>query len=173
MWEEQFMRHRSFKLACVAVLAAAAVGAPPAVQAADLPDYLAGLTGTTPQAPAALATRDVLQLNTSMFALYDAAATTFQANIMTRHPVILALFSGAGGRMILYRPGKPPEEAPSVPIVYQVMKSTGHSTMAISEVVMPYIGNAADKSWMAPMLAYRTQMKTALDVVALLPIQED
>jgi hypothetical protein len=67
--------------------------------------------------------------------------------------------------MILYRPGKPAEEAPSVPIVYQVMKSTGHSTMAISEVVMPYIGNAADKSWMAPLLAYRTQMKTALDGV--------
>ena len=52
--------------------------------------------------------------------------------------------------MILYRPGKPPEEAPSVPIVYQIMKSTGHSTMAISEVVMPFVGNAADKSWMAP-----------------------
>ena len=75
--------------------------------------------------------------------------------------------------MILYRPGKPPEEAPSVPIVYQIMKSTGHSTMAISEVVMPYIGNAADKSWMAPLLAYRTQMKTALDGVDTLPIQDD
>ena len=45
---------------------------------AGLPDYLAAITGTTPQAPAALATRDVLQLNTSMFALYDAAAKTFQ-----------------------------------------------------------------------------------------------
>ena len=92
---------------------------------------------------------------------------------MAKHPIILALFSGAGGRMILYRPGQPPEEAPSVPIVYQVMKSTGHSTMAISEVVMPYVGNAADKSWMAPMLAYRTQMKTALDGVDALPIQDD
>src|SRR5690242_18213284 len=108
-----------------------------------------------------------------MFALYDAAAQTFQRNIMADHPIILALFSGAGGRMILYRPGKPPEEAPSVPIVYQVMKSTGHSTMAISEVVMPFVGNAADKSWMAPLLAYRTQMKTALDGVDTLAIQDD
>ena len=138
-----------------------------------IPDYLKGLTGTTPAAPDVLATRDVLQLNTSMFALYDAAATTFQRNIMANHPIILALFSGAGGRMILYRPGKPPEEAPSVPIVYQIMKSTGHSTMAISEVVMPYINNAADKSWMAPLLAYRTQMKTALDDVDTLAIQAD
>jgi len=45
--------------------------------------------------------------------------------------------------------------------------------MAISEVVMPYINNAADKSWMAPLLAYRTQMKTALDGVDTLPIQAD
>ena len=149
------------------------VGADAGAGAANLPDYLAAITGTTPQTPPALATRDVLQLNTSMFALYDNAAKIFQANILARHPLILALFSGAGGRMILYRPGKPPEEAPSVPIVYQIMKSTGHSTMAISEVVMPFVGNAADKSWMAPMLAYRTQMKTALDGVDILPIQDD
>ncbi len=161
------------RLAIGLIAAGFGIGSASAQAPAGIPDYLAGLTGTTPPAPGVLPTRDVLQLNTSMFALYDAAAKIFQTNIMNRHPLILALFSGAGGRMILYRPGKPPEEAPSVPIVYQVMKSTGHSTMAISEVVMPYIGNAADKSWMAPMLAYRTQMKTALDGVDALPIQED
>jgi hypothetical protein len=161
------------RLAIGLIAAGFAVGSASAQAPAGIPDYLAGLTGTTPPAPGVLPTRDVLQLNTSMFALYDDAAKIFQTNIMDRHPLILALFSGAGGRMILYRPGRPPEEAPSVPIVYQVMKSTGHSTMAISEVVMPYIGNAADKSWMAPMLAYRTQMKTALDGVDALPIQED
>jgi hypothetical protein len=150
-----------------------AAGTASAQAPTPLPGYLADITGTTPQTPPALATRDVLQLNTSMFALYDNAAKIFQGNILARHPMILALFSGAGGRMILYRPGKPPEEAPSVPMVYQIMKSTGHSTMAISEVVMPFIGNAADKSWMAPLLAYRTQMKTALDGVDILPIQDD
>src|SRR5260370_24928531 len=92
---------------------------------------------------------------------------------MAKPPIILALFSGAGGRMILYRPGKPAEEAPSVPVVYQVMKSAAHSTMASAEVVVPYVGNAADKSWMAPLLGYRTQMKTALDGVDTLPIQDD
>ena len=161
------------RFAICLIAAGFAVGPASAQGTGNLPGYLADITGTTPQAPAALAARDVLQLNVSMFPLYDAAAGIFQRNIMARHPIILALFSGAGGRMILYRPGQPPEEAPSVPIVYQVMKSTGHSTMAISEVVMPYIGNAADKSWMAPMLAYRTQMKTALDGVDTLPIQDD
>jgi hypothetical protein len=161
------------RLAIGFVAAGAVVGSVSAQGASDLPDYLANIVGTTAPSAADLATRDVLQLNTSMFSLYDAAAQTFQRNIMARHPIILALFSSAGGRMILYRPGKPPEDAPSVPIVYQVMKSTGHSTMAISEVVMPYIGNGADKSWMAPLLAYRTQMKTALDGVDELPIQND
>ena len=94
----------------------------PAPAPANLPDYLAAITGTTPQTPPALATRDVLQLNTSMFALYDNAAKIFQANILARHPLILALFSGAGGRMIIYLQGTPQEEAPSVPIAYQIMK---------------------------------------------------
>jgi len=167
------MKRRLLHVAAGILAAGLAVGTASAQTPTPLPPYLADITGTTPQTPPALATRDVLQLNTSMFALYDNAAKIFQGNIMARHPIILALFSGAGGRMILYRPGKPPEEAPSVPIVYQIMKSTGHSTMAISEVVMPFVGNAADKSWMAPLLAYRTQMKTALDGVDILPIQDD
>jgi hypothetical protein len=148
------------KLAC-ASFAAAALCAAPAVQAADLPDYLKAITGTTPPAPADLATKNVLQLNTSMFALYDNAGRAFTRNILDRHPVILALFTGAGGRMILYRPGQPPVDATGVPRRYQVQKSLGHSTMAISEVVMPYVDNAADKTWQAPMRAYLTEMKSA------------
>ena len=162
-----------FRTTAAAFLATALIATGAAAQNATLPDYLKNISGTTAPSPADLATRDVLQLNTSMFALYDNAARTFRRNIMANHPIILALFSGAGGRMILYRPGHPPQEAPSVPMVYQVMKSTGHSVMAISQVVVPYIGNAADKSWMAPMLAYRTQMKTALDGVDAIPIQAD
>lgn len=161
------------RLAIGLIAAGFAAGSASAQAPAGVPDYLSGLIGNTTSSPPELATRDVLQLNVSMFSLYENAAKIFQTNIMAQHPIILALFSGAGGRMILYRPGKPPEEAPSVPMVYQIMKSTGHSTMAISEVVMPYVGNTADKSWMAPMLAYRTQMKSALDGVDTLPIQDD
>jgi hypothetical protein len=82
---------------------------------------------------------------------------------MDQHTIILGLFSGAGGRFILYRPGQPPLEAPSVPIKYQLMKSVGHSTMALSEVVMPFLDNASDTSWRGSLLAYRSQMQSALD----------
>ena len=64
-------------------------------------------------------------------------AKIFRRNILAKHPIILALFSGAGGRMILYRPGQPPVDAPSVPHGLPGHEVAGHSTMAISEVVMP------------------------------------
>ncbi len=98
-----------------------------------------------------------------MFELYDNAARIFQRNILSKHPVILGLFSGAGGRFILYRPGQPPLEAPQVSPVYQLLKSVGHSTMAVSQVVAPYIDNPADPSWRAPLLSYRSRMQSALD----------
>ena len=167
------MRLGSTRLASIALLATTFMAAGVMAQPAALPDYLKTISGTTPATPGELATRDVLTLNVSMFQLYDNAGRIFRHNILSRHPVILALFSGAGGRMILYRPGQSPIAAPSVPMVYQVLKSTGHSTMAISEVVMPYLDNAADKSWQAPLLAYRTQMKTALDGLDAVPMQAD
>lgn len=150
------------RLAFGVVATACAGGAASAQGTPNLPDYLKMITGTTPPAAVDLATRNVLQLNVSMFLLYDNAARVFQKNIMAKHPIILALFSGAGGRMILYKPGQGPVDAPSPPRRYQVMKSLGHSTLAISEVVLPYLDNAADKSWVAPMRAYLTENKSAL-----------
>lgn len=150
------------------VAAALAASSPAVTRAAELPDYLKPISGP-PQSPSAeaLATRNVLQLNTTMFSLYENAGKIFRKNILEKHPVILALFSGAGGRMILYRPGQPPLEAPSVPKAYQVMKSLGHSTMAISEVVLPFVDSPKDVSWMAPMRTYLTEMKTALDGIGV------
>ena len=159
--EERPLLNRSIRLA--AILAISVLPTAPVARAADLPDYLQTLSGTTPPAPADLATQNVLQLNTSMFGLYQNAGAVFRRNILARHPIVLALFSGSGGRMILYRPGQAPLEAPSVPRVYQVLKSLGHSTLAISEVVMPYIGNPADRSWMGPMRAYLAEHRTALE----------
>ena len=150
----------------VALALATALAAAPfaGAKAAELPAYMKPISGQLkPPTAQELANRDVLQLNISMFELYANAGKIFRSNILDQHPVILALFSGAGGRMILYRPGKPPLEAPSVPKVYQVMKSLGHSTMAVSEVVLPFIDNPQDKSWVAPMRAYLTEMKSALD----------
>jgi hypothetical protein len=147
-----------------ALLAVSAGAGPATAQASnDLPAFLGNISGGVSSSPADLATRDLLQLNLGMFPLYDRAASAYQRNILARHPIILALFTGEGGRLILYRPGQPPIDAPKVPKVYQILKSVGHSTMAVSQVVIPSIGNAGDKRWIAPMAAYRTQMKTALD----------
>ena len=133
------------------------------VQAQDLPSYMAPISGRTVSSPADTAVKNVLALNTAMFELYDDAAKIFHRNILGKHPVILGLFSGAGGRFILYRPGMAPLEAPSVPIVYQLLKSVDHSTMALAQVVGPYLDNPTDQSWRGPMLAYRARMQSALD----------
>ena len=139
-------------------------------KAQELPSYMAPISGRTVSSPVETATKNVLALNTAMFELYDNAARIFERNILSRHPVILALFSGAGGRFILYRPGMPPLEAPSVPIVYQLLKSVDHSTMALAQVVGPYLDNPTDQSWRAPMLAYRARMQSALDSLDQAPM---
>jgi hypothetical protein len=141
--------------------------------AQGLPSYMAPIAGPTSATPAEVATKDVLALNTGMFELYGDAAKIFQKNFLSNHPVILGLFSGAGGRLILYRPGMPPLDAPQVPMVYQLLKSVGHSTMALAEVVGPYLNNPADKSWRGSMLAYRSRMQSALDGLDATPIQPD
>ena len=144
-----------------------------AAAAQNLPAYMAPISGKTATTPGETATNDMLALNTGMFELYGDAAKIFQQNILSKHPVILGLFSGAGGRLILYRPGQAPVDAPQVPIVYQLLKSVGHSTMALAQVVGPYVDNAADKSWRGSMLAYRSRMQSALDGLhaILMPVE--
>src|SRR3984885_2366985 len=138
--------------------------------AQSLPSYMAPNSGLTTTTPAEIATKDVLALNTGMFELYGDAAKVFQANILAKHPVILGLFSGAGGRFTLYRPGMAPLDAPPVPVVYQLLKSIGHSTMALAEVVGPYLDNPANTSWRGSMLAYRSRMQSALDELDATPM---
>ena len=139
-------------------------------RAQDLPSYMAPISGPTQSSPAELATKNMLALNSMMFELYGDAAQVFQKNFLSKHPVILGLFSGAGGRFILYRPGMAPLEAPQVPMTYQMLKSVGHSTMAVSEVAAPYVDNPPNQSWRAPMLAYRSRMQSALDGLDQTPI---
>jgi hypothetical protein len=116
----------------------------------------------------------VLALNESMMHFYEASLTKFKQNMRDHVPIILALFTGQGGQMILYRPGHAPEVAPSVLVVYQLAKSVGHSTMAIYEIVSPYLSNAgANQMWRAPLAMYRTQNQTAFDSLGALDIPED
>jgi len=157
--------------ACVTLTSSAFAGAP--ALADDLPFFMEPIAGHTASSRAETATKNVLALNSGMFELYGDAAKIFQSNILDRHPVILGLFSGAGGRFILYRPGQAPIEAPAVPIVYQLLKSVSHSTMALGEVVGPYLDNPDNQSWRGSMLAYRSQMKSALDGLDATPMPPD
>lgn len=143
------------------------------LQAEDLPNYMKGLVGVVESTPADTANANLLALNAAMFDLYDTAAQTFTKNILANHPVILALFSGAGGNFTLYQPGKAPVSAPPVPIVYQILKSVGHSTMALAEVVSPYLSSANDQGWVGPALAYRSRLQTALDGIDAASMPED
>jgi hypothetical protein len=121
-----------------------------------------------------VAEQAVLALNASMMQLYETSLVKFIANMRAQVPIILALFTGAGGQMMLYRPGQEPEVAPPVPLVYQLAKSVGHSSMAIYEIVAPYLSNAAgNQLWRAPLEAYRTQNRTALDGLDALDSSDD
>src|SRR5712691_56882 len=139
----------------------------------DLPSYMAPISGRTVSSPADTATKNVLALNTGMFELYGDAAQIFKRNVLAKHPVILGLFSGAGGRFILYRPGMAPLDAPSVPIVYQLLKSVGHSTMALGEIVIPYLNSPNDLAWRGSMAAYRSRMQSALDSLDAAAMPDD
>ena len=124
------------------------------------------IVGHATPTKAQVAEQNVLTLNVAMFGYYDRALNLYQQRLLARHPVILALFSGAGGNFTLYRPGMAPLHAPSVPTVYQVMKSVGHSSMALFQIAGPYLDNPADQSWRALMEVDRTQHKVALDTLA-------
>lgn len=155
------MRFRSAS-ACIVALIAPLAGAPAYAQPAPFMEPIAGAVAST---PAAIATQNVLDLNSAMLELYGSAGRVFQRNIRANHPIILGMFSTGGGRFILYRPGQPPLEAPSVPVVYQVMKSVGHSTMALAEAVAPYLDNPVNQEWRAALLAYRSRVQSAIDTL--------
>jgi hypothetical protein len=140
-----------------------------------VPDFMSPvLDSRQPASAREVAEHTVLALNTSMMGLYDESLETFKENMRARVPIIVALFSGQGGQMILYPPGRPAEVAPPVPIRYQLAKSVGHSTMAIYEVVSPYLSDpVANQLWRAPLAMYHTQHQTALDGLGALDMSED
>jgi hypothetical protein len=161
---------KSWRVAAVAAMLLTTVGGG---RAAELPPAMEPISGITTSTAQETATKNVLALNSSMFELYDNSLHIFQHNILAKHPVILGLFSGAGGRFILYRPGMAPLEAPSVPVVYQLLKSVGHSTMALSEVVMPYLENPDNLAWRGALLAYHSRMQSALADLDATAMPED
>jgi len=161
------------RYACPLLMSIVLAGSATAARSEELPSYMEPIAGRTAATPAGIAAKDVLALNTSMFQLYASAGAVFRQNLMAKHPIILGLFSGAGGRFILYRPGMAPLDAPAVPISYQLLKSVNHSTMALAEIVMPYLDNASDPSWRASLLAYRSQMQSAMNELSATEMPAD
>jgi hypothetical protein len=148
----------------------------PAATSSDVPDFLREvvINAAPPPDKQDLAFHNVYQLNNTMFAIYDNALGIYKKNIRARVPLIMALFSGKGGRFILYRPGQEPLEAASVAPIYQLAKSVGHCAMATYECVAPYIANAkADQSWMPMMRDYRVEVQTAKDSITNLDIKPE
>src|ERR1700729_1871762 len=158
---------------CALLSSLIAVGSGLSAHAADLPSYFKEIVGTETASAGEIGTKNILQLNTTMFELYGDAGQVFRKNILAEHPIILGLFSGAGGRFILYRPGMAPLDAPSVPIVYQLLKSVGHSTMALAEVVVPYLNSPNDHAWRGSLSAYRNRMQSALDGLDATALRDD
>jgi hypothetical protein len=157
-----------FGLALGVMLAAASP-----LAAADMPGYMDVIVAGEAPAPAETASQNVLALNTEMFQLYDSSGRILKKNILAQHPVVLALFNGAGGRFILYKPGAAPIEASSVPGVYQLLKAVGHATMVIPVVAGPHLDKAADQSWRAPYAAFRVRLQAALDGLDQTGMRED
>ncbi len=155
----------------VALLAPSYLGV---CRAEKLPDYMDVIVGNgAPMSKTEAAEQNMLALDLAMFPIYDEAQAKFQKNFLAQHPVIMALFSNQGGKLLLYRPGKPPVEAPPVPIRYQVYKSVGHSALATFELAGSHLGTVADMSWKGEMVAFRAANQTALDSVDALDIPDD
>jgi hypothetical protein len=145
------------------------------VRGGAIPEFLrVVVVEEKPASDRAVAEQAVLSLNKSMMTLYDQTLETYKRNMRDRAPIILALFSGQGGNMILYRPGHEPLVAEPVPIIYQLAKSVGHSSMAVYQIVAPFLANpAANQLWRGPLRAYRTENQTALDSLTSLDLSED
>jgi hypothetical protein len=143
-------------------------------RAEKLPDYMDVIVGNgAPMSKTEAAAQNLLALDLAMFPIYNSAQAEFQKNFLAQHPIIMALFSNQGGKLILYRPGKPPIEAPHVPIRYQIYKSVGHSALATFELAGSHLATISDLSWKGEMVALRAVNQTALESVDALDLSDD
>jgi hypothetical protein len=163
---------RFYRGACLTLLGVGLAGL--AGHGGDVPEYLrVVIADRKPASKRAVAEQNVLVLDTSMMDIYDGSLAQYKRTMREHVPIILALFSEGGGRMILYRPGHEPLVAEPVPIVYQLTKSVSHSSMAVYQLVAPYLAEPSDKSWHGPMQVFRTRCQIALESLEGLDISAD
>ncbi|MFD9977681.1 hypothetical protein ACFWZR_25855 [Streptomyces sp. NPDC059017] len=104
----------------------------------------------------------LIALNVAMMDAYEHANARFQENLLAQTPVILALFSSSGGRMLLYTPGAEPLEAACVPAVYEHFKAVGHSPVGVYEIVASALASR-DYDWRQPLADYADVCRAALE----------
>ncbi|MBP6218753.1 MAG: hypothetical protein KA436_09220 [Oligoflexales bacterium] len=132
----------------------------------SLPDDLKTLVAAEPEQTSnhELAFQTIDKLNQDKTDIYGRNLKTFQKNLLKNHPVILALFSSKGGRFILYRPGMPALQAPSVPRAYELVKTIGHSTLALYSLLVPFAGSATkNTAWKKAIIPFLENNRKALD----------
>lgn len=119
-----------------------------------------------------IAFNNIYTLNETMFTIYDRSSKIYQKNFLSRHHLIMGLFSGKGGRFILYRPGQAPLEADPVPSVYRVAKAIGHCAMATFVLLAPYTADPSlDFAWVGSLTSYRTNVQTAMDSLSAIDVE--
>lgn len=141
-----------------------------------VPDYMQSFVIKTdqPTSSEATAIANVITLNDEMFGIYDHSIEIFKENFLSNHPLVMALFSGKGGRFLLYRPGRPVLEADSVRVVYQIAKSVGHTAMATFELLAPYTADPTNnQGWLGKLRAYRTDVQVANDSLNAIDLNPD
>lgn len=119
------------------------------------------------------ASTNILALNAAMMPIYETELTKFQTHLMQTTPIIVARFSGDGGHLVLYRPGKDPLTATEPPVTYKLAKSIGHSAMISYEMSAPYLKTSkTDLSWRLPMQQFQIKIATALQTLPTLQASE-
>lgn len=162
------------KISLVVLLSSLISSASIILGASEVPEFMQSfvIDPSKPVSQENIALNNLYTLNDEMFTIYDRSLGIYRQNFLNQHPLIMGLFSGKGGRFILYRPGQSPLEAPSVPWVYQVAKAVGHCAMATFELLAPYSANpSGDLAWLGSLRSYRTSVQISLDALDAINVE--
>ncbi len=160
--------------AWIVVFGAALISSNVAAASQSLPSYMdIAVAAGQPKTKAQIASRNVTALDNGMQQIYAKSLAIYKENIRAELPVIVARFDDWGGSMTLYPPGKDPIKAPPVPQIYALVKSVSHSSMAMYQLVAPYLKNPDDMSWKGSMAVYLAQIRTAREALSDLQLPDD
>lgn len=160
----------SFRTKMLAVLLFLVMVPSMTLHAEPIPDYLEIIVDEKTPSAASVAAENIEALDTGMNAIYADNLIRYKQHMRDRIPVIFAFFNTRGGQMVLLLPGKDPVVAPPVPEIYTLTKSVAHSSMAVFQLVAPYVVDAEGGAWRAPMERYKAQMKSAVATLADLEV---